>query len=217
VWVPRIALIALVGCDGVFGILEVTVPPDAAPDAAPVDAAATTVVGCSDGTREAFADIDAHPQIAGCSGGWSIPGVDTGSATGCPASGNTGPNAPGIGCSVSDLCAPGWVVCATPTDVLQRSDLGCPFDQFPGGTFFVTRATGIGNASCDGLGRNDLFGCGSLGTTPDPTTCAPLNRTSGDLCAALTIGGWACPLGDNEADVVEKREPDGGGALCCKI
>lgn len=218
-WTTRIALIALVGCDGVFGLLHVTVPPDAAPDApdaAPADAAANTVIGCSDGTREAFADVGAYPLIAGCSGGWSVPGVDSGPTNDCVAAGDTSSNPAGTACSIGDLCAPGWVVCATPQDVMQHSDVGCPFNEFLGGTFFATRATGDGAMSCNGLGRNDLFGCGSLGTTPDPTTCAPLNKTSGDQCAALTIGGWVCLFGSSEADTVEKHEPGGGGALCCK-
>src|SRR5207244_3044167 len=34
-------------------------------------------IGCSDGTREAFVSMNTHPNIAGCSGGFSVAGVTT--------------------------------------------------------------------------------------------------------------------------------------------
>src|SRR5581483_6256255 len=45
---------------------------------APVDMGIiVSSIGCSDGTREAFISMNTHPNIAGCSGGWSVPGVST--------------------------------------------------------------------------------------------------------------------------------------------
>ena len=55
-----------------------------------------------------------------------------------------------------------------------------------------------------------------VGTTPDATTCAPLDRSSGDLCAALPKT-WACgPNGTDEANGVTKTASEGGGVLCCR-
>ena len=34
--------------------------------------------GCSDGTREGFLPAGSFPDIAGCSGGWSVPGILSG-------------------------------------------------------------------------------------------------------------------------------------------
>src|SRR4051794_8473939 len=32
-------------------------------------------VGCADGTREGFPDLEDWPKIAGCSGAWLVPGL----------------------------------------------------------------------------------------------------------------------------------------------
>ena len=32
-------------------------------------------IGCADGQREGFANTSVFPNIAACSGGWSIPGI----------------------------------------------------------------------------------------------------------------------------------------------
>jgi hypothetical protein len=62
------------------------------------------------------------------------------------------------------------------------------------------------------LTANDLFGCGSVGTVV--STCATLDRASGDQCAALGPP-WSCPDPLGEANVVTKAGSDGGGVLCC--
>ena len=83
--------------------------------------------------------------------------------------------------------------------------------------FFVTRQGSLGNAACPlfGGGANDLFGCGSLGNAPG-AGCAPLDRTSGDLCLALGPP-WACGAdAANEANNVTKTGSDAGGVLCCR-
>lgn len=43
--------------------------------------------GCADGTREGFTGRTLHPDIAGCSGAWDVPGIHTenpGEAPACP-------------------------------------------------------------------------------------------------------------------------------------
>jgi hypothetical protein len=66
-----------------------------------------------------------------------------------------------------------------------------------------------------------------MGDAPD-ATCGVLNETSGNLCGALTVGGWVCNsvagtgpggaygAGCNEEQVVVKTVGNaGGGVLCC--
>lgn len=175
-------------------------------------------LGCSDGTREAFASIGAFPNIAACSGGWSVPGVIGTTAPACNRlSGNDSANATGAGCNVADLCQIGWHVCNGPADVAGKSDgTGCANAAFPADTFFATRASGNGIALCEATGANDLFGCGSIGSTPDPGTCGVLDRSSADLCAAIPAT-FACGAdGTQEANAVTKSDSANGGVLCCR-
>src|SRR5262245_43793563 len=87
-------------------------------------------VGCADGTREAYVDEQAFPDVAGCSGGFQVPGVTTpeSQAPQCDRmAGNDGSNAVGSGCSVADLCAEGWRVCESADDLGMSSSTGrCP-------------------------------------------------------------------------------------------
>lgn len=174
-------------------------------------------VGCSDGSREAFASLGMFPDIAACSGGWSIAGLVTTTTAACGhASGNGSENPTGKGCNVADLCQAGWHVCETAAEVGQKSGGGCAGAVVAGqNAFFVVRQSGTGNAQC-GAGTNDLFGCGDVGLAPDPATCAPLDRFSNDLCAALPAT-WACGTdGADEANKVTKTASEGGGVLCCR-
>jgi hypothetical protein len=192
--------------------------------------------GCSDGEREGFVDLDAFPFIAGCSGGWSVPGVLLTLAPACGGiAGDDGPSPSGVGCSVADLCAPGWHVCASAQEVADRSPTGCAGASDADGLFFVTRQSSNGCGlcasgsnldpdACDGcscvggcaqtpLTANDIFGCGTAGAV---ATCPPLDRFSNDLCGALGPP-WSCSAldGCDEAHAVTKSSSDGGGALCC--
>ena len=70
-------------------------------------------VGCSDDTRELFVDPSQWPGVAGCAGGFRVPGTVTakGKAPQCNLqAGNDGQQKDGDGCSVEDLCAAGWHV-----------------------------------------------------------------------------------------------------------
>lgn len=86
-------------------------------------------IGCADGTREFFFDINTHPLIAGCSGAWSVPGVKKDSfsastSTTCNRmAGNTGQGTllSGTDCPASDLCAEGWRICSSSMDVTTMS------------------------------------------------------------------------------------------------
>jgi hypothetical protein len=170
--------------------------------------------GCADGTREGFTSLATHPAIAGCSGGFSVPGLATPPNCG-RGSGNDSPNPTGVGCSAGDLCAVGWHVCATTSDVTAHSSNGCLDAATDPNLFFAVQESGMGSAMCQLTGSNDIFGCGSIGTAPDPITCTPLDRFSGDLCGALGTP-WNCGTDNvSEAINVTKSGPGGGGVICC--
>jgi hypothetical protein len=191
---------------------------DADPDGGPADAAvvdpASLIFGCADGTREGFVDTAANPDIAGCSGGWSVPGVlleNPGVGPGCPTvttndtvtpacnrqAGNSGANPTGSGCDVADLCAAGWHVCATSGDVASHSPSGCANATQPTDPplFFIARQSGNGCGDC------------ATGTSTDPacatavcdTTCPQSATTANDLfgCGTpQTIGFFGISPGD---------------------
>lgn len=174
------------------------------------------LIGCADGEREGFVDAAAEPNIAGCSGGFAVAGLLADAAPACGRiAGDDGEVPDGAGCNATDLCGPGWHVCLTPGQVASAAgDCAGSTPQGAPPLFFATRQSGPGSAGC-GAGANDLFGCGSLGLAP-LASCAPLDRFSNDLCAALGAP-WSCGAdGINEANNVTKSGPDGGGVLCCR-
>jgi hypothetical protein len=195
--------------------------------------------GCADGRRDAFLDRDRYPDIAGCSGGFQIRGLATEAGPSCGfAAGDDGPNPNGFGCSATDLCAPGFHVCRSASDVARHSMDGCRgAGDAPPSAFFASRQTGPGCLECaTGTASgctpdscrsdcaptpgtsNDLFGCGSLGDTPR-ASCGPLDRSSNNLCSSLRPP-WRCDDGANadvhESDVVVKLGSEAGGVLCCR-
>jgi len=207
-------------------------PPEAGPDATPVDRH-----GCADGTREAFVDRVQYPDIAGCAGAFSVPGIFPDAPPACGRkAGNTASQPFGEGCGASDLCSAGFHVCHSAADVQKRSPDGCAGAvDAPPASFFATGQSGPGcgfcatgtNATCTNstckpgclqtnMTTNDIFGCGTVGNTPDPGSCGVLDRFSYNFCAALP-STWSCPGdGTGELLLVTKTGPGGGGVLCCR-
>ncbi len=201
-------------------------PRDASPpdvrlaDASPPDP--DPVVGCADGTREGFLDRARHPRIAACAGGWTVPGLVAGETL-VPQcgrrGGDDGARPTGTGCSAADLCAPGWAVCASAQEVASRA--GSCADALPPGApeaFYATRQRAT-DALCDGLGLNNVHGCGTVPGPAEDASCAPFTRRLGIL-ECRDFPPWAC--GDpavelrNELAVVVKPGPERGGVLCCR-
>jgi len=192
-------------------------------------------LGCADGTREGFVDVDQYPAIAACSGGFAVPGLLSELVLQCNRQGgDDGPLPNGDGCSAEDLCALGFHVCASEQDVADHSPTGCNGSAPTPGLFFVTRQSGPGCGIC-ALGAdtqpgcsacqciagclqtdataNDLFGCGSIGDATNE--CGVLDRFSNDLCSQLPAP-WSCGGdGCNEAHALVKLGPGAGGVLCC--
>lgn len=182
-----------------------------------------TLAGCADGTREGFFDTKIWPDLAGCSGAWSEPGVlgDAGRVPQCGRkAGDDGANAPGAGCAAADLCADGWHVCRGPTEVAKRSLSGCEGSTLSGEKVFFAASYGsapTGICAADPGGTNNLYGCGNLGA-PTDQTCLPLDRLmSFTDCGAYE--GWSCGASADwlrEAQVVTKSTRFYGGVLCCR-
>jgi hypothetical protein len=198
--------------------------PELSSDPPPGPRGDPAAVGCADGSREGFADLGRWPRIAGCSGGFRVPGVDGDGARSphCDReAGNTGANPAGVGCSAADLCAAGWQICTDAGDVERSSPTGCAGAAPDGYALFFLVATG---ASPDGICvpgagfENDLFGCGSFGDPVHPS-CAPLDRRLDFTGCYATRGLWSC--GDDrthlqETAEVSKAGPGLGGVLCCR-
>ena len=188
-----------------------------------------TAIGCADGTREAFADQARFPAIAGCAGGWSVPGLLTerSMAPGCArAAGNDGSNATGIDCTIEDLCADGWHVCRGASEltlmgVACRDSGIAPATAGGGAMFFATRQRGTAPTGCSPeatMGSNNLHGCGNFGRVEDPGCAPPLDRQiENTVCAANPP--WSCNDPTSimtEAMVATKPGSAAGGVLCCR-
>lgn len=189
----------------------------------------TPSAGCADGTREGFTSLSSYPDIAACSGAWTVPGVTRPALvpTCGRASGNSGANADGAGCSAADLCAEGWHVCAGKDEVGQKA--GSCTDAVPPGApdkslFFAVGQASQSNSTCDSAGDNDVFGCGNLGTQLTPVrNCGVLTRalasTQAQSCgfneAEPNLGPWQCLGGADshfhEGALVTKHGCPGGG------
>jgi hypothetical protein len=189
--------------------------------------AAPTTNGCSDGTREAFIDAARFPSVAGCSGGWSVPGLLTeqSMAPGCTrTAGNDSSNPSGTGCTIEDLCADGWHVCRGASELtlagVTCQDAGIGPVTGGRGVFFATRQRGTAPTGCSPgatTGSNNLHGCGNFGRVEDPGCAPPLDRQiESTVCAANPP--WVCNDPTSimtEAMVVTKSGSEAGGVLCC--
>ncbi|HEX2679088.1 MAG TPA: hypothetical protein VHM19_20705, partial [Polyangiales bacterium] len=178
-------------------------------------------VGCADGQREGFLDIANYRDIAGCSGGFSVPGVTTVSPATCGLhAGDDGNDPSGMGCNVSDLCANGWHVCSDDADVGISSPTGCfnSFGPYDFGFFFATRQKSSSNYMCDDTGSNDIFGCGDLsGQSPDTGTCTTMGLVAFNDSACLATSSWICDADSTmEAATVTHSDASEGGVLCCR-
>jgi outer membrane protein OmpA-like peptidoglycan-associated protein len=174
--------------------------------------------GCADSTREGFRDMTAAPQIAGCSGGWSVSSLAS-AATCSNGAGDDSANPTGTGCAAADVCAVGWHVCANAAEVATYAPSGSCATATQGGDpslFFATLQAGNGSGACAGTGNNDLNGCGNLGNAAG-AACSPLTRTSGNQLAALGAPWtYVGSGGTDELTATTKAGSAGGGVLCCR-
>jgi len=180
--------------------------------------------GCSDGQREGFESWDDYPDIAACSGGWSVGGVTDASPAVCGRiSGDDSANGEGDGCAAVDLCMDGWHVCDGAVEVEALSIDGCA-GAVPPGTpdktlFFAVSQHSDNGSVCDdsSANANDVYGCGNLGVQLDAgKNCGVLDRVLASMnpnsCgfneAEPNLGPWECVGGQNshlaEGELVTK-------------
>ncbi len=200
-------------------------------------------IGCADGTREAFTDRTRFPNVAACSGAWSLPGIfpaiPASTLAACATLGNSSTMAPanGAGCSASNLCARGWHICNGGEVSPRTGGTSCAASTFPAATFFAAAVSGTGcgicalrsgtvtgatctSSSCaancreSGDLNNDFFGCGNIGSGT-AGACDGLNLFSGNDCGSLGAP-WVCGGGVQESRTVTKTASNGGGVLCCR-
>lgn len=197
-------------------------PRDADPPDGPAGAPAE--IGCADGTREAFLSLEVWPAVAGCAGAWQVQGIlgEVASTPRCARTGgDRGPNAAGVGCTPTDLCAEGWHVCRSPSELGRRSPTGCESGVPPGGFGFFAVATGAteaGTCLANAQALNDVHGCGNFGQ-PEDESCSPLVRRLGYADCLRSEGVWSCGAPTDltrEAQLVTKAKPSGGGVICCR-
>lgn len=194
---------------------------------AAIEAPAVSLVGCADGTREGYLNQLGYPLIAACAGGWDVPGLLSAAAHAPQCgrrSGNSSADPTGTGCSVADLCAQGWHVCESASEVFQiagdcRDAAGPPG---AGRAFYVTRQRAFGNIcpAANDVGTSRLHGCGNFGVLDD-RSCAPFPFMLRDAdCQANAP--WSCPVLTSgpavraEYETATKAGAGGGGALCCR-
>ncbi len=181
-----------------------------------------SLAGCADGTREGFRDVQRFPDIAGCAGAWSVPGVlleNPGEAPMCPGvrthdtraprcgrrGGNSARDPYGQGCTVEDLCEQGWHVCEGAVEVSGRSVDGCAGAVEPQDppVFFASRQSSNGCGVC-ALGTRTDADCDSAQCTD---RCLPGSRLSNDVFGCGNFGaptGTACgPLTRSSANFCE--------------
>ena len=185
-----VVLVATAGCNRVFGLER----PDTPADAAEIDVAVSTI-GCADGTRELLEPVVQFPTVAGCAGSWTVPGVTA-----------SGPN------TAMALCAEGWHICAGASEF--RAHGGMCVVGTEARYLFVTAQQSSASLVCDGIGANEVFGCGigfGLSTT---SGCLPLDRAIGtDTVAENNLWNVGEDAG-LERNAVTKA-PGPGGVLCC--
>lgn len=182
------------------------------------DTAIIVNVGCADGEREGFVDTVNYPDIAGCSGAWTVPGVSLtapAEAPACPglathqtrnpACEGTGDdsiaNPTGAGCNVADLCAPGWHVCLDANEVSSASPTACAGAVQPDdpALLFLTRQSSNGCDACATGTRTDPD-CDSSSCTAG---CLQTERVSNNVYGCGNYGaapGETCSPLDRSSD-----------------
>ncbi len=170
------------------------------------------VVGCADGTREAFHDLKAFPTIAGCIGNWegtkSLRDAPTGKACG-----------DGLGnCEApADVCAPGWHICSRDGFLrdMQRVTAEQCREKSGAGRFVAAISHCKTQSGCQyESGDEAVYDCFNSGWCSEPVCC-------GEHC-----GMGACPSGIWEEQTYIAQGTDqgcsamtstrAGGILCCK-
>jgi len=173
-----------------------------------------SVVGCADGQREGFADLQRHRRVAGCLATWegtkSLRDKPTGKACGDDIKGGV--------CTVpADVCAVGWHVCGSTgkNDDLKTHTTfkACNKEAGPG-KFVAAMSHGQTEELCPPAPTPDtVFPCMDSGFCAEPVCCGD-NCQFGKCRDAVWKGQTRISLGKAEGcgSVTSERN---GGVMCC--
>lgn len=170
------------------------------------------VLGCADGQREGYADVERHPRIAGCLGAWD--GVkslrEAPSGQGCGDDGE-------VCDSPADVCAEGWHVCGVDglaSDLQSHTTpAACEREAGPG-KFVAGMSHGQTQDLCPPTpSPNTEFPCYKEGFCSEPVCCGE-DCQFGKCRDAVWRGKTPISMGKQEGcgSVTSSRN---GGILCC--
>ena len=171
------------------------------------------VVGCADGRREGFLDVDRFPRIAGCMATWADAPTLRAPATGASCGDGIGTCA-----APADACAAGWHVCVSsgnPADLTSSaSSEQC---LHAGGGYFASAMS-----HCNGPSST----CNYADDPGETASCLPSAWCSEPVCcgsscartAGCRDGVWpgATRLGSSADGCGRFRAPTVSGVLCCR-
>lgn len=173
------------------------------------------VVGCADGQREGFADLAAHPRVAGCVGLWEGSKNLRDKPTGKPC----GDDLEGSKCGVpADVCAEGWHVClheGKSDDLRDRVEAdACENGSGPGR--FNAAASHSPNDEidpCPRINKNTMLPCMLNGLGAEPVCCGG-DCKAGKCKDGVWKGKTLISRGTTEGCGSVSSERN-GGVLCC--
>ncbi len=171
------------------------------------------VIGCADGQREGFADIQRHRRIAGCLATWE----GTKSLRDKPTNKACGDDNKVVCTVPADVCAPGWHVCGTngKNDDLKTHTTfkACNKESGPG-KFIAAMSHGQTEELCPPApSAETVFPCMDSGYCAEPVCCGD-NCQFGKCRDGVWKGQTRISLGKAEGcgSVTSERN---GGVLCC--
>ena len=170
-------------------------------------------VGCADGTREAFLNVSAYPNIAGCAATWAGGISMRAAATGVACGDGLGACA-----APADACGSGWHVCGTSGAVSELRRLTADECAFGGeGQFFgAISHCAAQTATCAyDLTPTASYDCYDSGFCSESVCCGTACTGAG-VCAGGVWAGWThiANAGDPCGAFLAKTE--GNGVLCCQ-
>lgn len=182
------------GCNAVLGMDEKSV--DDARICSNDGARCAPASGCSDGIRDGFKDLQAHPTIAGCLATWpkgSVLTPQTGAACG---------NGRGECAVPADACAPGWHVCGLEGPEEIRNRLAAAVCLGETGSFI----TAVGATTCGPCESQPIACCGKSCVAQPGGNCIYPGQTA----TMGTVNGFV-----NVCSSTESGSDRLFGVLCC--
>ncbi len=171
-----------------------------------------SVIGCSDGQREAFVDTAAFPTIAGCIAEWSNKQSLRHAGSGTACGDDAGPCA-----APADACAPGWHMCGSSgavSDLLRVTPQQC--EHAGGGRFVAAISHCKAQNGCtydDPKTAN--YACFESGWCSEPVCCGSDCGEFGVCRDGVWPGMTHIPVGTDQGcgSIGSSRAR---GVLCCK-